>query len=71
MRMQGGTVKVTINQSLNVWVLCISFGDRVIRAYTRKRLIDVLDVACKLQLHVDNANELPLNQYLNGEKYYA
>lgn len=60
-------MRVTINQSLDVWVLCISFGDRVIKAYTRPRLIEVLDVAYVLQLHIDNVDELPLNQYLQGK----
>lgn len=60
-------MQVTINQSLDTWVLCITSGDQVIRAYTVNRLIDALDMACTLQLHVDNEDELPLRQYYKGE----
>lgn len=59
-------MKVTINQSLNCWVLCISRNEQVLKVYTRKTLVALIDVACVLQLHVDNISELPLTQYLGG-----
>lgn len=56
-------VKATINQSNDCWVLCLLINDQVIKSYTFDRLIEALDCACLLQIHVSNESDLPLNQY--------
>lgn len=60
-----GLMQVTINQSLDLWVLCIASGEHVIISWTFTRLMEAIDMASLLQLHVDNVADLPLEQYLN------
>jgi hypothetical protein len=57
-------MNVYIRQIQDRWVLSIESDVQVLYAYTDFKLIDVLGVACLLKLHVTNADELPLNQYL-------
>jgi hypothetical protein len=49
------------------WLLRLAFGEgtdqQFIRLVYRRTLIECLDVARTLQIHVDNASTLPLNQY--------
>lgn len=51
----------------NQWVLRIASNtgtcQEFVTRYTFKRLIDALEAACLLQIHVTNAALLPLNQY--------
>jgi hypothetical protein len=35
-------------------------NDRVLMLLTRRRLIEVLDAATVLQIHIDNADDLPI-----------
>ncbi len=58
-------MNVVISLILGHWVLCISKNDQVIKAYASEKLIDALDLANLLQLHVSNIAELPLTQYAN------
>lgn len=55
---------VQINQGRSgYWALTISFEGSVYRAWSFKRLIEALDMASVLQLHVSNIATLPLRQY--------
>jgi hypothetical protein len=56
-------LKVYIRSIVGVWCLTIETDLQVTKAYTFKTLLEALDVAGALQLHVDNVNDLPLNQY--------
>lgn len=56
-------MSVTINQSLETWVLCFSLNDQVINSYTVTKLLDAIELASVLQVHIDNINDLPLRQY--------
>lgn len=44
------------------WLLCLVCKQQT-RIFTAQRLIDLLDTASLLQIHIDNADELPINQY--------
>lgn len=59
---------LTVNIRLIVtqWVLVIEDVHKVYRAWPCNKLIEALDMACVLQLHVDNETELPLRQYSKG-----
>lgn len=59
-------MKVIIKPWFGEWILCITRDRQVIRSFTAKRLIEVIDVANLLQLHISNIDELPLNQYKQG-----
>jgi predicted restriction endonuclease len=37
---------------------------QVLKLYTVNRLIEALDLATQLQLHIDNIETLPLTQYI-------
>lgn len=56
-------MSVTINQSLETWVLCFSLNGQVINSYTVKKLLEAIELASVLQVHIDNINDLPLRQY--------
>lgn len=57
-------IKVEIKNKCNgTWFLVMSKDSRVIKFWSFNRLIQAIDTACTLQLHVDNIDELPLNQY--------
>jgi len=56
-------LKVYIRSIVGVWCLTFETDLQVTKAYTFKTLLEALDVAGALQLHVDNVNDLPLNQY--------
>lgn len=45
------------------WALTVNDMNGVIKVWTFRTLIDALNLACALQLHVNNISELPLNQY--------
>lgn len=51
----------------NMWHLQIvredSWNVQVLKMWTVNRLIEAIDMATLLQLHVDNINELPLSQH--------
>lgn len=55
-------MKTTIQSILNSWVLTIESDDQIMFA-RHGRLIELIDLACTLKLHVDNISTLPLNQY--------
>lgn len=58
-------IKVTIVQKCKgTWFLMLTKDSQVIKFWSFTKLIYALDTASLLQLHVDNADELPLNQYL-------
>lgn len=59
-------MKTYIRYVVTQWVLTIESADQVVYAKPCRRLIEAIDTACSLQLHVDNLNELPLNQYQGG-----
>lgn len=66
--------EVRIVKSLNMWWLQImtftdEFPRRLIQntLIDKETLVDALDVANMLRIHVDNADELPITQYLNQE----
>lgn len=56
-------MKTTINQALDTWVLCIQTNEQLYKSLTFEKLIDAIDCASMLQLHVDNIDDLPLPQY--------
>lgn len=78
-------MQVLIFQSGNSWTLQISRAMprrwrpadiQVLRLFTVHKLIEALDLASQLQLHVDNIQELPLTQYASqgnetGVNYYV
>lgn len=41
----------------------VEVDSQVIRLFTVSRLIEALELASTLQLHVDNISELPVSQY--------
>lgn len=57
---------VNIKQVRFGWTLTITVKGQLIKSWTFKKLIEALDTACVLQVHVDNADELPLNQYFKA-----
>lgn len=64
-----GRMHAEISQTLDgVWYLQIfmerRFDLQVLRTFTVGPLIEVIELASLLQLHVDNIAELPLSQYL-------
>lgn len=63
---RGDRMIVRIEYQYGVWVLWLMRDQHVIKSYTFKRLIQAIDAACALQLHVNNLDELPLKQYANG-----
>lgn len=59
--------KVEIKNKCNgTWFLLLSKDSTVIRFWSFNRLIEAIDMASMLQLHVDNVSELPLQQYNQG-----
>ncbi len=58
--------KVYIIQTEAKWSLRIKKGDQVFRVWQFKRLIEAIEMASALQLHIDNIESLPLNQYSKG-----
>lgn len=56
-------VLVLVVQWHNQWQLVFLINGQVSKSYTRKKLIEVLDLANELQVHVSNADCLPLSQY--------
>ncbi len=59
-------MKVTIVKILNQWVLSIGTDQQIYKAYTFNKLIDAIDTASCLQIHIDNECELPIKQYGKG-----
>lgn len=45
------------------WFLIVSKDGQVFKFWSFCRLIEALEMASTLQIHVSNADELPLNQY--------
>lgn len=60
-------MRVQIEQHLNQWCLVCLCNDQVICAFATNKLIEVIDLANQLQLHIDNIDELPLPQYKIGD----
>ncbi len=58
-------MKILIKPRRGVWVLLLVNNDHLIKSFTFKRLIDAINTASELQLHVSNIAELPLTQYAN------
>lgn len=56
-----------VQTSDGVWYLRIEFHENEIPKHVtckaHKTLIDALETATLLGIHVDNANDLPINQY--------
>lgn len=61
------TSVLIIREACNTWVLQITCNIGMPQEFVTKRvfakLIEALDAACALQMHVDNNEELPLKQY--------
>ncbi len=58
-------MRATIVSYHGLWVLRFKLNGQMIKSYTFKRLIEAIDTASVLQLHVSNIDALPLTQYLN------
>lgn len=50
--------QVYIRRILNQFVLTIETTEQIVYAYPAQTVLDVLDVACTMQLHIDNLNDL-------------
>lgn len=46
------------------WHLISLRDGQVFRVWSHSRLIEAIETACTLQLHIDNIAELPVSQYL-------
>ncbi len=57
------TVRIIKLQACGTWALIVQSDSQLLNYFTTARLIEALELACTLQLHVDNTDELPLNQY--------
>lgn len=55
-------MKVTITQSFDLWILVIQ-SDSTYRIFPHQRLVEALETASTLKVHVDNIDELPVSQY--------
>jgi hypothetical protein len=62
--------RVEVQRICSWWVLMFISNDQVNYAYTDKKLINVLDVANSLQVHIDNNLDLPIKQYLTQTEGY-
>ncbi len=56
-------MRVTINQSLDKWVLCFHVDEIVYNSFTFNKLIEALECASLLKIHIANIDDLPLPQY--------
>lgn len=57
-------------QSGTNWHLMLSIDDRVTNLWSKGKLIEVVELASCLQIHITNLSELPLTQYsIQGESY--
>ncbi len=64
--LRGESMKAYVRPIMGRWVFTIESTDQVVYSKLCNRLIEAIDTACNLQLHIDNVNELPLNQYQGG-----
>lgn len=55
--------KVIVSQDATGWKLVLTIDGRIHKLYSRKRLIEVIELAKVLQVHITNIKSLPLNQY--------
>jgi hypothetical protein len=61
-------MKVLILRKENGWELSINSWDHgLLNSWTCPKLIDIIDMANILKIHIDNVDELPLNQYVIQE----
>lgn len=51
------------NKCGGTWFLMIKKDGQVIRFWSFIKLIEAMETACILKLHIDNMSELPLKQY--------
>ncbi len=58
-------MRVLVVQKSGFWLLVFKNRDQVSRSYTFKRLLQAIEQASILQLHISNIEALPLTQYLN------
>lgn len=61
-------IRVEVFQDFGFWLMIVYRPDtgQLIKLWSFKRLIQALELACTLQIHINNADELPIKQY-----YYA
>lgn len=59
-------MRVEIVQVLSQWCIVCTFNGQVLWALAADKLIEAIDLANTLQIHVDNIDSLPLNQYSQG-----
>lgn len=55
--------QVNIKRILDRWVLYTETDNKVIKVIGTGKLIDLINLASQLQMHVSNVAELPLKQY--------
>jgi len=59
--------KVLVFNQNGKWVLRILVYDedkKTVTEIAKDKLIEVIDIACLLKLHINNEETLPVNQYL-------
>lgn len=60
---------VLVHKRDSKWSLTITIHDHngvdIIRVIEKNKLIEIIDIACLLKLHIDNELELPLRAYNN------
>lgn len=60
---------VLVHKRFGKWILSITIYDQngmdIVTVIEKDKLIEVIDIACLLQLHIDNEVELPLRAYAN------
>lgn len=47
------------------WKMMIVHDGKMLRTWNDRQLIELINTASVLGLHIDNIDELPLNQYAN------
>lgn len=55
--------RVEVQLICSRWVLLAVFPEYTFVLCTSRKLIDILDTASSLQMHISNSDELPLKQY--------
>lgn len=62
-------MKVFVNKIMSVWVLTFETEDQVVRTIQHRTLIDAINTANILMVHIDNIDQLPLTQYYKAPDY--
>lgn len=56
-------MRVEVLKLSDGWWLVIGTSDQLLTTIRHERLIDAIETANALQLHITNRNELPISQY--------